>query len=70
MYEGVGVFGVAGGLGAQPHRAPVQGPSIPTGFPWEVTYMAKAKQVTEMSFAGYYIHLALYLMTVCTFVYM
>ena len=28
---------VAGGLGAQPHWAPVQGPSPPTGSPWGVT---------------------------------
>ena len=51
-------------------RAPFQGPITPTGFLWEVTYLAKAKQVTEMSSAGYYIHLALYLVTVCTFVSM
>ena len=31
-------------------RAPVEGPINPTGFPWGVT---KAKQVTEMSSAGY-----------------
>ena len=49
-------------------RAPVKGPSTPTGFPWGVTYLAKAKQVTEMSSAGYYIHLELYVVTVCTFV--
>ena len=58
-----GALGVAGGLGALPHWPPVQGPSTPTGFP-------KAKQVTEMSSAGHYIHLALYLVTVCTFVSM
>ena len=51
-------------------RAPVEGPITPTGFPWGVTYLAKAKQVTEMRSAGYYIHLALYLVTVCTFVSM
>ena len=51
-------------------RAPVDGPITPTGFPWGVTYLAKAKQVTEMSSSGYYIHLELYFMTVCTFVYM
>ena len=51
-------------------RAPVEGPITPTGFPWEVTYLAKAKQVTGMSSAGYYIHLELYLVTVCTFVLM
>ena len=51
-------------------RAPVEGPITPTGIPWEVTYLAKAKQVTEMSSAGYYIHLELYFMTVCTFVSM
>ena len=49
-------------------RAPCQGPITPTGFPWGVTYLAKAKQVTEMSSTGYYIHLELYFMTVCTFV--
>ena len=65
-----GGLGVAGGLGAQPHWALVQGPSTPTGFPWGVTYLAKAKQVTEMSSAGYYIHLELYLVTVCTFLSM
>ena len=27
-------------------------------------YMAKVKQVTEMSSAGYYIHLELYVMTI------
>ena len=50
---------------------PHQGQAItPTGFPWGVTYLAKAKQVTEMSSAGYYIHLPLYFVTVCTFVSM
>ena len=44
-------------------RVPVEGPITPTGFPWGVTYLAKAKQVTEMSSAGYYIHLELYLVT-------
>ena len=28
-----GALEVAGGLGAQPHRAPVQGPITPTGSP-------------------------------------
>ena len=41
-------------------RTPVEGPITPTGFPWGVTYLAKAKQVTEMSSAGYYIHFKLY----------
>ena len=58
------------GLEAQPDWAPVQGPSTPTGSLGEVTYLAKAKQVTEMSSAGYYIHLELYFMTVFTFVSM
>ena len=49
-------------------RAPVEGPITPTGFPCGVTYLAKTKQVTEMSSACYYIHLELYLVTVCTFV--
>ena len=39
-------------------------------FPLGVAYLAKAKQVTEMSSAGYYTHLELYFMTVCTFVSM
>ena len=66
----MGALGMAGGLGAQPHWAPVQGTSTPTGFPWGVTYLTKAKKVTEMSSACYYIHLELYLVTVCTFVSM
>ena len=47
-------------------RAPVKGPITPTGFPWGMTYLTKARQVTEMSSAGYYMHLALYLVTVLT----
>ena len=61
---------VAGGLGAQPCWAPVQGPSTPTGSPWGVTYLTKARQVTEMSSAACYIHLALHLVMVCRFVSM
>ena len=52
--RGVGVSGLASGLGAQPHWAPVQGPNTATGSPGGVTYLAKAKQVTEMSSVGYY----------------
>ena len=63
-------MGVASGLVAQTHWAAVQGSSTPTGSPGGVTYLAKAKQVTEMSSAGYYIHLELYVMTVFTFVSM
>ena len=63
-------IGVASGLGAQPHWAPVWAPSTPTGSPGGVTYLVKAKQVTEMSSAGYYIHLELYFMTVFTSVSM
>ena len=59
-----GCIGVASRLGAWPHWAPVQGPSSPTGSPAGVTYLAKAKQVTEMSSAGYYIDLELYFVTV------
>ena len=55
-------------LGAQPDWAPVQGPSTPTGSPWGVTYLTKARQVTEMSCAACYIHLVLHLVMVCTFV--
>ena len=35
-------------------RVPVEGSITPTGFPWGGTYLVKAKQVTEMSSAGYY----------------
>ena len=62
-----GCIGVVSGLGAQPHLAPVQGPSTPTGSPGGVTYLAKAKQVTEMSSADYYIHFELYFVTVFIF---
>ena len=55
---------MASGLGAQPHWAP----STPTGSPGGVTYLAKAKQVTEMSSAGYYIHLELHFVTFFTFI--
>ena len=65
-----GCIGVASGLRAQPQWAPVQGPSTPTGSPGGVTYLAKAKEVTEMSSAGYYIDLELYFVTVFTFVSM
>ena len=68
-----GCQGCIGGgkwTGSQPHWAPVQGPSTPTGSPGGVTYLAKAKQVTEMSSAGYYTHFELYFMTVFIFVSM
>ena len=39
-----GVLEMVGGLGAQPHWAPVKGPSTPTGSPWGVTYLTKARQ--------------------------
>ena len=68
--ESQGCIGVTSGLGVQLHWAPVQGPSTPTGSPGGVTYLAKAKQVTEISSAGYYIHLELYFMTIFIFVSM
>ena len=46
----------------------VQGPSTPTGSPWGVTYLIKAKQVTQMSSAAHYIPLALLSGTICSFV--
>ena len=61
---------MASGLGAQPIWDPVQGPSTPSDSPGGVTYLAKAMQVTEMSCAGYYIHLELCIMTIFTFVSM
>ena len=70
-----GVGDVQGALGWQVDWEPTTlgpslGPSTPIGSPWGVTYLAKAKQVTQMSSEGYYIHLALYLVTVCTFLSM
>ena len=58
---------VAGGQGAWPHWTPVQDPSTPTGSLWGVTYLTKARQVTQMSSAAYYIPLALLSGTVCSF---
>ena len=49
---------------------PHPGSSTPTGSPGGVTYLAKAKQVTDISSAGYYVHLELYFMTVFIFVSM
>ena len=65
-----GVLRVSSGLGAWPYWAPVQDPSTPTGSPGGVMYQANAKKVTEMSSAGYYIHLELYFVTVFIFVHM
>ena len=54
MWQSINLLGfglvrymVAGGLGAWPHWATVQGPSTPTGSPWGVTYLTKARQVTQ-----------------------
>ena len=54
---------VAGAPGAWLHWAAVQEPSIPTGSPWGVTYLTKARQVKQMSPTASYIHLALCLVT-------
>ena len=71
-YQGVHLTAgqVAEGPGAWPHWAPVQGPSTPTGSLGGVTYLTKARQVTQMSFAACYIPLALCLVTICSFVSM
>ena len=50
--------------------SPIQGPSTPTGPPLGVTYLTKAMQVTQMSFAAHCMPLALSLGTVCSFVSM
>ena len=59
---------MAGGQGALPHWAPVQGPSTPTGSPWGMTYLTNARQVTQMSSTAHYIPLTLLLGTICSFV--
>ena len=51
------------------HIGPQSRVPAPNGSPGGVTYLANAKQVTEMSSAGYYIHLELYFMTVFIFVF-
>ena len=70
MSGGVGVHWGGKWTGSPTTLAPVQGPITPTGFPWGVTSLAKARQVTEMSSAGCYIPLELYFVIVCTFVSM
>ena len=55
---------MADGLGAQCGWGPI----TPTGSPLGVTYLTKAWQVTEMSSAACYIHLALHVVTICRFV--
>ena len=62
------IYVMAAELAAQPHWAPVQGPSTPTGSPWGVTYLTKARQVTEKSSAACYIYLAPHLVTICRLV--
>ena len=59
---------VAGGQGAQPHWAPVQGPSTPTGSPWGMTYLTRTRQVTQMNSAAHYMSFALLLGTAYSFV--
>ena len=44
-------------------------PSTPTGSFWGVTYLTKARQVTQLSSAACYIPLALCLGTICSFVF-
>ena len=65
-----GVYWGGKWTGSLTRLGPSPGPSTPTGSPGGVTYLAKAKQVTEMTSAGYYIHLELYFMTVFIFVSM
>ena len=48
--------------------SPVQGPSSSTGSPWGVTYLTKARQVTQMSSVAHYIPLAISSGTICSFV--
>ena len=59
---------MAVGQGAQPYWAPVQGPSTATGSPLGVTYLTKARQVTQMSSAAPYTPFALGSGTICSFV--
>ena len=65
-----GVRGIGGGrwTGSPTTLGPSLGSQSSHWFPWGVTYLTKARQVTERSSAGYYIHLTLHFVTVCTFV--
>ena len=67
---GAGEYLVKGELGTWPHWAPDQGTSTPTVSPGGVTYLIKTRQVTQMSYAGLYKHLALLSVTVYSCVYM
>ena len=66
---GVGEYVVKGKLGTWPHWAPVQGTSTLTGSPGGVTYLIKTRQVTQMSYAALYKHLALLSVTIYSYVY-
>ena len=65
----VGEYLVKGELGTQPHWAPLQGTSTPTGSPGGVAYLIKTRQVTQMSYAALYKHLALLAVTIYSCVY-
>ena len=70
---GVGVSGYIGGgkwAGSLTTLGHSPGSQYFHWFPWGIDYLARAKQVTEMSSAGYHIHLELYFVTVFTFVSM
>ena len=69
----LGCMGCIGGgrwTGSPTTLGPGPGSHHSHWFPLGRDLPAKAKQVTEMSSAGYYIHLELYLVTACTFVSM
>ena len=66
---GVGEYLVKGELETQPYWAPVQGTSTPTSSPGGVTYLIETRQVTQMSYAALYEHLALFAVTIYTYVY-
>ena len=63
-----GIFG-EGRTGDPPHWAPVQGTSTPTGSLGGVTYLIETRQVTQMSYAALYKHLALLAVTIYRYVH-
>ena len=65
---GVGEYLVKRELGTQPHLAPVQVTSTPTGSPGGVTCLIKTRQVTQMNYAALYKHLALFAVTMYRYV--
>ena len=69
-WTGVGEYLVKGGLVTQPFWAQFRVPVLPLVPLGGVTYLIKTRQVTQMSYAALYKHLALLSVTIYSCVYM